>query len=150
MYHNAGTTYTYTALEPRKVMRHTQFWWNLIHKVALMHCQNNSKYNRQKAQFYKLYNIWTVDHKLQNVEFNWDRKIMFCSNVMFGTYKQDMKIDYLLFYVLLKNFSLISRRQRYRWRAREFRSMLSAQSLWTGRDLYRAPPATTLGLGFPI
>jgi hypothetical protein len=53
-------------------------------------------------------------------------------------------IKYLLFYVLLKNLSLIWRRHR----APKFRPMLGAQSLWAGRDLYRTTPAVTRGLGF--
>jgi hypothetical protein len=57
-------------------------------------------------------------------------------------------IDYLLFYVPPKNISLIWRRHHYRWRAAEFRPMLGAQSLWAGRDLYRAAPAVTRSLGF--
>jgi hypothetical protein len=57
-------------------------------------------------------------------------------------------IDYLRFYVPFKNFSLIWRLHHYRWRAAKFRPMLSAQGLWAGRDLYRATPAMTRGLGF--
>jgi hypothetical protein len=55
---------------------------------------------------------------------------------------------YLLFYVPLKNISLIWRRHHYWWRAAKFRPMLDAQGLWAGRDLYRARPAVTRGLGF--
>jgi hypothetical protein len=57
-------------------------------------------------------------------------------------------IDYLLFYVPLKNISLIWRRHHCRWRAAKFRPMLGAQGLWAGRDLYRATPAVTRDLGF--
>jgi hypothetical protein len=57
-------------------------------------------------------------------------------------------IDYLRFYVPLKNFSLIWRRHHYRWRAAKFRPMLGAQGLWAGRDLYRATPTMTRDLGF--
>jgi hypothetical protein len=57
-------------------------------------------------------------------------------------------IYYLRFYFPLKHFSLIWRRHHYRWRAAKFRPMLSAQGLWAGRDLYRATPAVTRGLGF--
>jgi hypothetical protein len=53
-------------------------------------------------------------------------------------------IDYLWFYVPLKNFSLIWRRHHCRWRAATFRPMLSAQGLWAGR----ATPAVTQDLGF--
>jgi hypothetical protein len=56
--------------------------------------------------------------------------------------------DYLRFYVPLKNFSLIWRRHHCRWRAAKCRPMLSAQGLWAGRDLYRATPTVTRGLGF--
>jgi hypothetical protein len=56
-------------------------------------------------------------------------------------------IDYLLLYVLLKNFSLIWRRHHCRWRAAKFRPIL-AQGLWAGRDLYRATPTVTRDLCF--
>ena len=48
------------------------------------------------------------------------------------------------FYLPLKNFSLIWIRHHCRWS----RPMLGAQGLWAGRDLYRATPAVTWGLGF--
>jgi hypothetical protein len=57
-------------------------------------------------------------------------------------------IDYLLFYVPLKNISLIWRRHQYRWRVAKFRLMLGAQGLWAGRDLYRATAVVTRDLGF--
>jgi hypothetical protein len=60
----------------------------------------------------------------------------------------DWLIDYLLFYVLLKNISLIWRRHHCRWRAAKFRPMLGAQGIWAGRDLYRATPAVARDLGF--
>jgi hypothetical protein len=43
-------------------------------------------------------------------------------------------IHYLLFYVPLKNFSLIWRHHHCRWRAAKYRPMLGAQGLWAGRD----------------
>jgi hypothetical protein len=55
-------------------------------------------------------------------------------------------IDYLRFYVPLKNFALICRRHYCRWRAAKFRPMLGAQGLWSGRGLYRATPAVTRDL----
>jgi hypothetical protein len=57
-------------------------------------------------------------------------------------------IDWLLYYVPLKNFSLLWRRHHCRWRAVKFRPMLGAQGLWAGRDLYRATPTVTRDLGF--
>jgi hypothetical protein len=57
-------------------------------------------------------------------------------------------IDYLRFYVLLKNISLIWRRHHCRWKAAKFRPKIGAQGLWAGRDLYRATPAVTQDLGF--
>jgi hypothetical protein len=57
-------------------------------------------------------------------------------------------IDWLLFYVPLKNISLMWRRHHCRWRAAKFRPILGAQGLWAGRDLYRATPAMTRCLGF--
>jgi hypothetical protein len=57
-------------------------------------------------------------------------------------------IDYLLFYVPLKNVSLIWIRHHCRWRTAKCRSILGAQGLFAGRDLYRATPAVTWGLGF--
>jgi hypothetical protein len=62
--------------------------------------------------------------------------------------KIEKLIDYLRFYVPLKNFSLIRRRHHSRWRAAKFKPMLGAQGLWAGRDLYRATPAVTRDLGF--
>jgi hypothetical protein len=56
-----------------------------------------------------------------------------------------LQIDYLLFYVLLKNISLIWRGHHYRWRSAKFRPMLS---LWAGRDLYCATPTVTQDFGF--
>jgi hypothetical protein len=56
-------------------------------------------------------------------------------------------IDYLLFYVPLKNISLIWRRHHCRWRAAKFRPMLGAHGLWAGRDLYRATPTVTRDTG---
>jgi hypothetical protein len=53
-----------------------------------------------------------------------------------------------LFYAPLKNFSLIWKRHHYRWRAAQFRFMLGAQGLWARRDIYRATPAVTRGIGF--
>jgi hypothetical protein len=55
---------------------------------------------------------------------------------------------FLLFYVPLKNISLIWRRHHCRWRAAKFRPMLGAQGLWAGRDRFRATPAVTRGLSF--
>jgi hypothetical protein len=60
----------------------------------------------------------------------------------------DWLIDWLVFYVPLKNIWLIWRRHHYRWRASKFRPMLGAQGLWAGRDLYCATPTVTRGLGF--
>jgi hypothetical protein len=69
--------------------------------------------------------------------------------LVFTQTPQQGLIDYSLpFYVPLKNFSLIWRRHHYRWRAAKFRPMLGAQGLWAGKDLYRATPTVTRGLGF--
>jgi hypothetical protein len=57
-------------------------------------------------------------------------------------------IYYLLFYVPLKNFTLIWRCHHYRWRAAKFRTMLSVQGLWAGRGLYRTTPVVTWDLIF--
>jgi hypothetical protein len=48
----------------------------------------------------------------------------------------DWLIDYLQLYVPLKNISLIWRRHHCRWRAAEFRPMLSSKGPWAGRNLY--------------
>jgi hypothetical protein len=63
-------------------------------------------------------------------------------------FKGDWLIDYLQFYVSLKNFSLIWRRHHCRWRAAKFRPFFGAQGLWAGRDFYRATPTVTRDLGF--
>jgi hypothetical protein len=57
---------------------------------------------------------------------------------------------YLLFYAPLKNFSLLWRCHHCQWRAAKFRSMLGAQGLWAGRDLYLAIPAVTWDLNFSV
>jgi hypothetical protein len=59
-----------------------------------------------------------------------------------------MMIDYLLFYVPLKNFSCVLRRHHYRWMAAKCRPLLAPQGLWAGRDPYRATAAVTRDLGF--
>jgi hypothetical protein len=61
----------------------------------------------------------------------------------------DWLIDYLRFYVSLKIFSLIWRRHHCQLRATKIRSLLGAQGLWAGRDLYRAIPAVNGDLSFP-
>jgi hypothetical protein len=60
----------------------------------------------------------------------------------------DLLIDYLLFSVPLKNFSLKWRHHHYWWRAAKLRPMVGAQGLWAGRDIYRATPAVTRDLVF--
>jgi hypothetical protein len=66
------------------------------------------------------------------------------------SYQLRRLIDYFMFYVPLKNISLIWRLLHYRWRTANFRPLLGAQGLWTWRDFYRATPAMTRGLGFQI
>jgi hypothetical protein len=56
-------------------------------------------------------------------------------------------INYSFIYVPLKNIPFIWTRHHYRWRATKFRPMFGAKGLWAGRDLYRATPAVTRGLG---
>jgi hypothetical protein len=58
-------------------------------------------------------------------------------------------IDYIRFYVPLKNFSLIWICHYCQWKAAKFRLMFGAQGLWAGRDLYRVTPAVTRDLCFP-
>jgi hypothetical protein len=65
-----------------------------------------------------------------------------------NTFNNIWLIDYLRFYVPLKNISLIWIRHHCRWRAAKFRPMLGAKGLWAGRYLYRATPAVTRDLGF--
>jgi hypothetical protein len=63
----------------------------------------------------------------------------------------DWLIDYFVFYIPLKNISLIHviwRRHHCRWRAAKFWRMLGAQGLWAGRDHYCATPTVTRDLGF--
>jgi hypothetical protein len=66
---------------------------------------------------------------------NAEHRPKFCSSVT-------SPYDYLLFYIPLKNFSFIGRIHHY-----QFRPMFGAQGLWAGRNLYRATPAVTRGLG---
>jgi hypothetical protein len=85
---------------------------------------------------------------LKERKIKWPFNFLTTQNMLY--LNENMLIDYLLFYVPLKNILLIWRRHHYRWRAAKFRPMLAigAQGLWAGRDLYRATPAVTLGLGF--
>jgi hypothetical protein len=62
--------------------------------------------------------------------------------------RASIMIDCILFYVPLKNISLVWRRHHCRWRDAKFSAILGAQGLWAGRDLYRATPAVTRDLGF--
>ena len=55
---------------------------------------------------------------------------------------------YVLFYVSLKNFSLIWRCHNYWWQAAKFSPVFGAQNLWAGSNLYLATPAVTQGLNF--
>jgi hypothetical protein len=57
-------------------------------------------------------------------------------------------IDYLPFYVPLKNILLVWRLHHCRWRTAKFWLMLGAQGLWAGRDLYLATSTVTRGFGF--
>jgi hypothetical protein len=75
----------------------------------------------------------------------WQQRCM-----QYQTLEKDWLIDYLLFYVPLKNFLLIWRRHHYRWRAAKFRPMLGDQGLWAGRDLYCATPTVTRASVFPL
>jgi hypothetical protein len=54
-------------------------------------------------------------------------------------------IDCLLFTSCSRIFHLYCQ-----WRAAQFRPMLGAQSLWAGRDPYRATQAVTRDLGFSV
>jgi hypothetical protein len=56
--------------------------------------------------------------------------------------------DYIVFYVPLKNISLIWRRHHCRWRAAKLRPIVSAQGPWVRRGLYRATPTVTRDLDF--
>jgi hypothetical protein len=60
----------------------------------------------------------------------------------------DWLIDWSLFFVSLVNLSFTCRSQYWWWRAVKFRPMLGAHGLGAGKDLYRATPAVTQGLGF--
>jgi hypothetical protein len=59
------------------------------------------------------------------------------------------ELFYVLFYVPLKNFSLLWRRHHYQWRTLTFTPMFGTHGLWAGRDLHRATPVVTLNLNFP-
>jgi hypothetical protein len=97
-------------------------------KINVNTC-NNCRLCKKKKEIETITHIFTSCDKLQTLWNDW-------------------LIDYLQFYVPLKNISLIWRRHHCRWRAAKFRPMLGAQGLWAGRDLYRATPAVTRDLGF--
>jgi hypothetical protein len=89
--------------------------------------------------------IWTTTRGPYHLEWTTTGRL---SSGLYNYWRIDWLIDYLGFYVLLKNFSLIWRRHNCWWRAAKFRPVLGAQGLWTGRDLYRATPVVTRDLGF--
>ena len=100
---------------------------------------------------YTIYFVSTTPFKILK-GFQWvGKKIKMCRC---ACYKQnvvspiDLLIDYLLFYVRLKNVSLIWRHQHCRWKTAKFRPMVSTQGLWAGMDLYHATPAVIRGLSF--
>jgi hypothetical protein len=96
-----------------------QSWWRLF--------VNESCLNQHKNNIHTKH-ISTKISMLQSVNIPYD---------------EDWLIDYLRFYIPLKNFSLIWRRHHCRWRAAKFMPILGTQGLWAGRDLYRATPAVT-------
>jgi hypothetical protein len=78
-----------------------------------------------------------------------------CSKMCFKVHQKCLFV-YLLFYITLKNFSLIWRRHHCRRKAVKLRPMLGARGLWAGRVLlyrvpccdkgpqfFRSPPLTT-------
>ena len=68
-----------------------------------------------------------------------------------GAYREsNFRLIDWLFIVLrpTENISLIWRRHQCRWRAAKFRPMFGTLGLLAERDLYRATPAVTRGLGF--
>jgi hypothetical protein len=69
------------------------------------------------------------------------KKILPCQMWSQGAkkWKVILLIDYLLFYVPLKNFSRIWRHHHYQWRAVKSRPMFGAQGLWAGRDFQFVP-----------
>jgi hypothetical protein len=98
--------------------------WNILHFKHLIMCREVSTKHFER--------VWNKsDHILKRWIF-WKMKLI---------------IHYLRFYLPLKNISLIWRRHHCRWRATKFRPMLGTLGLWAGRDLYRATPAVTWGLG---
>jgi hypothetical protein len=103
------------------------FRWDRINKDSVL---NAVSLNYSLKRAFVIYTILVMD-------------FMICLNA-----KIDWLINCLLFYVPLKNISLVWRRHHYRWRAAKFRPVLGAQGLWAGSDLYRATPAMTRGLGF--
>jgi hypothetical protein len=99
--------------------------------------------------FFETISIWNGSKIYKQIE----RKAyfllsQFMSITQFLVNARGWLIDYLLFYVPLKNISFIWRRHHSRWRASTFRPMLGAQGLWAERDLYRATPVVTRDLGF--
>jgi hypothetical protein len=99
-----------------------------------------------------LFNVWSffpikADYRQTGT---WTTLCIFCKfcGCYINSFIHSWLIDYLRFYVPLKNFSLIWRRHHCWWRAAKFRPMLGAQGLWAGRHLFRATPAVTRGLVF--
>jgi hypothetical protein len=112
-------------------------WWLSSRSIILMHVE--------KRQYVAM-------HFLQFKIIWFDRKLIWLIGVktfsIINTIATMRLIDYLRFYVPLKNFSLTWGRHHCRWRAEKFMPMLGDQGLWAGRDLYRATSAVTRDLSF--
>jgi hypothetical protein len=69
-----------------------------------------------------------------------------------GRIGQKPTTDWLIIYYFTSRsrILLIWRCHHSRWRAAKFRFMFGAESLWAGRDLYRATPTVTRDFGFLV
>jgi hypothetical protein len=100
--------------------------------------------NNRKMGRITVYQCTRKNHLI--VPWNWPSTAFYdiSENDVFDTYRASCiseidwtlymydndKSDYLVFYVPLKNFSLLWKRHHCRWRAAKFRPMLGAQGLW--------------------
>jgi hypothetical protein len=93
-------------------------------------------------------NIWDTYRAVSNIIFVSNMTVKTDFNVLSCDMTGGL-IDWL-FTVLrpIPEYFTYVETSAYRRRAAKFRPMLGTQGLWAGRDLYRATPAVTRGLGF--
>lgn len=101
-------------------------------KIGQTSLYDRTVLERIEYSFSHLWDLWSFVLTTLNEPMNTDT---FC-------------FDWLLINVAIEKISSIWRRSNYRWRVAIFRPVLGINSLWAGRDFYRATDIITQGLVF--